>query len=237
MNEDTFLRAVTEILIKNVDTRDDCESKRGTLLFDSSTIPPIGIGSYLIRLHKYFDCSQSCHVLALIYLDHFARACDDFALTVRNVHRLYLASLVLAAKFWEDMFYDNTYYAKCGGVRLVELNRLELAFLSVVKFKLWVSLDEFKSYLRVFSIKEDYFPTMPRPSLPRRQQSLSVLETCLAYTPILTAHSDESLGAGTDVLIGADDSATCRKSVMTPISSLSTCAERSDENDDASDAN
>eukprot|EP00397_Hematodinium_sp_SG-2012_P029267 GEMP01030895.1.p1 GENE.GEMP01030895.1~~GEMP01030895.1.p1 ORF type:complete len:206 (+),score=15.52 GEMP01030895.1:237-854(+) len=205
MNEDTFLRAVTEILIKNVDTRDDCESKRGTLLFDSSTIPPIGIGSYLIRLHKYFDCSQSCHVLALIYLDHFARACDDFALTVRNVHRLYLASLVLAAKFWEDMFYDNTYYAKCGGVRLVELNRLELAFLSVVNFKLWVSLDEFKSYLRVFSIK--------------------------------TAHSDESLGAGTDVLIGADDSATCRKSVMTPISSLSTCAERSDENDDASDAN
>jgi len=168
-----MLRTVTEILIKNVDTSDKRRDYHGSLLFDSSTIPPIGIGAYIRRLHAHFDCSESCHIMALIYLDHFREATDRFRLTVRNVHRLYLAALLLATKFSEDTYYDNNYYAKCGGIRLSELNRLELTFLRVVDFRLTVPSDEYEAYLDFIKIKH----TMWVDSTPHIPNVLSRLET------------------------------------------------------------
>lgn len=42
--------------------------------------------------------------------------------------------------------YSNRYYARVGGVGLTELNRLELAFLKLVKFDLTVSKEEYAVY-------------------------------------------------------------------------------------------
>lgn len=151
MSDDEFIRQIINIVLKRVNGTVGDET-RGTPLFDSASIPGIGIGRYLQRLDKYFDCSEACHVLALIYLQHFSDLSDDFALTVRNVHRLYLISLVSAAKFWDDVFFDNTYYARCGGIRLPELNRLELTFLGVLNFKLWISAEEFQDALKSFNL-------------------------------------------------------------------------------------
>jgi len=150
MSSDEFLHQITNIVLKRVEPVD--EMKPGTPLFDSARLPCIGIGSYLQRLDKYFDCSESCHVLALIYLEHFSRLSEDFGLTVRNVHRLYLISLVSAAKFWDDIFFDNTYYARCGGIPMVELNRLEHSFLNVLKFQLWVSAEDFQDALKSYNL-------------------------------------------------------------------------------------
>lgn len=151
MSDDEFIRQIINIVLKRVNGTIGDET-RGTPLFDSASIPGIGIGRYLQRLDKYFDCSEACHVLALIYLQHFSDLSDDFALTLRNVHRLYLISLVSAAKFWDDVFFDNTYYARCGGIRLPELNRLELTFLGVLNFKLWISAEEFQGALKSFDL-------------------------------------------------------------------------------------
>lgn len=53
---------------------------------------------------------------------------------------------MLAAKFIDDAFFNNAYYAKVGGVTTAELNRLEMEFLFGIDFRLYVSLSTFGKY-------------------------------------------------------------------------------------------
>ncbi|KAK1770192.1 cyclin-domain-containing protein [Phialemonium atrogriseum] len=46
-----------------------------------------------------------------------------------NIHRLIIAGVTCASKFFSDVFYTNSRYAKVGGLPLGELNHLELQFL------------------------------------------------------------------------------------------------------------
>lgn len=43
-------------------------------------------------------------------------------------------------------FFNNTYYAKVGGITRAEMNRLELKFLFGIDFRLYVSLSTFEKY-------------------------------------------------------------------------------------------
>ena len=53
---------------------------------------------------------------------------------------------MLAAKFFDDHYYNNTYYAKIGGVPRNEMNLLELEFLFLVNFSLYLDPDEYEKY-------------------------------------------------------------------------------------------
>lgn len=50
-------------------------------------------------------------MLGLIYMDRFIQR-NDFALTALNVHRVAITSVMVAAKFFDDQYYNNAYYAK-----------------------------------------------------------------------------------------------------------------------------
>ena len=53
---------------------------------------------------------------------------------------------MLAAKFFDDHYYNNTYYAKIGGVPRNEMNILELEFLFLVNFSLYLDPNEYRKY-------------------------------------------------------------------------------------------
>lgn len=53
---------------------------------------------------------------------------------------------MLAVKFFEDIFYDNAYYARVGGIPALEMNALELEFLFLINFSLHVQPAEFETY-------------------------------------------------------------------------------------------
>lgn len=63
-----------------------------------------------------------------------------------NVHRVIITSILLAAKFFDDAYYNNAYYAKVGGVLVNELNGLEVDFLFRINFSLHVPPDTFEKY-------------------------------------------------------------------------------------------
>ncbi|CAG8120897.1 unnamed protein product [Penicillium olsonii] len=63
-----------------------------------------------------------------------------------NIHRLVIAGVTCASKFFSDVFYTNSRYAKVGGLPLVELNHLELQFLLLNDFRLAISVEELESY-------------------------------------------------------------------------------------------
>ncbi|EPQ67928.1 Bgt-506 [Blumeria graminis f. sp. tritici] len=63
-----------------------------------------------------------------------------------NIHRLVIAGVTCASKFFSDVFYTNSRYAKVGGLSLAELNHLELQFLLLNDFRLSVSIEELEIY-------------------------------------------------------------------------------------------
>jgi len=108
--------------------------------------PPISIQDYLDRIAKYSCCSEECFVLALIYIDRLIQCNPEFLVNSLNVHRIIITSVMLAAKFFDDHYYNNAYYGKVGGVSNAEVNSLEIEFLFMVNFNLFVATEEYNVY-------------------------------------------------------------------------------------------
>ncbi|CAG9973982.1 unnamed protein product [Clonostachys byssicola] len=63
-----------------------------------------------------------------------------------NIHRLIIAGVTCSSKFFSDVFYTNSRYAKVGGLPLPELNHLELQFLVLNDFRLAVPVEDLEAY-------------------------------------------------------------------------------------------
>eukprot|EP00163_Fabomonas_tropica_P009578 TRINITY_DN193_c0_g1_i1.p1 TRINITY_DN193_c0_g1~~TRINITY_DN193_c0_g1_i1.p1 ORF type:complete len:230 (+),score=58.66 TRINITY_DN193_c0_g1_i1:1036-1725(+) len=57
-----------------------------------------------------------------------------------------MCSVMLAAKFIDDTYYNNAYYARVGGVPCGEMNSLELEFLFLINFGLHTTPEIFYRY-------------------------------------------------------------------------------------------
>lgn len=127
--------------------RSAMETKQAATVFDSSAIPPIGIDKYLMRLSSTFRCSDATFIAALIVVDRLLEYDGGrLPLTMQNVHRVFLASLVVSTKYHEDLVYSNSHYAKAGGVHLREVNRLERVLLATLDFDLRVEPEQYRQY-------------------------------------------------------------------------------------------
>ena len=74
--------------------------------------------------------------------------------------------MLLAAKFFDDAYYNNAYYAKVGGVLVSEMNGLEVDFLFRVNFSLHVTTDLFQKYREELLSHADVNEMMPAAQLP-----------------------------------------------------------------------
>ncbi|KYF45615.1 cyclin2 related protein [Toxoplasma gondii ARI] len=110
--------------------------------------PQISIHDYLDRIAKYFGCSNECFVLSLVYIDRIIKLHRNFNVSILNIHRLLITSVMLAAKFFDDVYYSNKHYARVGGVRTREMNLLETQFLTLINYHLYVSPQEYDQYRR-----------------------------------------------------------------------------------------
>ena len=113
--------------------------------FTNKNIPSITIKDYLLRLSKYSKVNESTIILILIYID---RICNikRFFLTYYNIHKIILASFILAIKYNEESYYSMLYYSKLGGVSLSELKNLESEFLILIGYKLFVEEKLYDKY-------------------------------------------------------------------------------------------
>jgi len=115
--------------------------------FHSSTPPAISVKSYLEdRILKYAGCSEETFILALIYMDQVVQFNPDFIICSLNVHRLLITSIMLASKFFDDVYYNNAYYARVGGISNVEVNSLEMEMLRMISFSLFVEPEAYERY-------------------------------------------------------------------------------------------
>ena len=76
-------------------------------VFHGLTRPTISIQSYLERIFKYANCSHSCFIVAYVYLDRFSQRQPTLPINSFNVHRLLITSVMVAAKFMDDMWVES----------------------------------------------------------------------------------------------------------------------------------
>ncbi len=65
--------------------------------------------------------------------------------------------MLIAIKYNEDDYYSNSFYAKVAGITLNEVNSIEMEFLKLINFSLYVHDDaynKYSEYLRRYRIKE-----------------------------------------------------------------------------------
>ncbi|XP_020249144.1 cyclin-U2-1-like [Asparagus officinalis] len=124
--------------------RDDARSGA----FDSDRVLDMTIQSFLERIFRYARVAPPVYVVAYVYMDRLCQLNRGLRITLGNVHRLLVTSIMVASKFVEDLNYRNSYFAKVGGLSVTELNGLEVNFLFMMGFKLHVSVSVFESYCR-----------------------------------------------------------------------------------------
>eukprot|EP00178_Gracilaria_changii_P002096 TRINITY_DN130_c2_g2_i1.p1 TRINITY_DN130_c2_g2~~TRINITY_DN130_c2_g2_i1.p1 ORF type:complete len:329 (+),score=64.50 TRINITY_DN130_c2_g2_i1:342-1328(+) len=123
--------------------------KQEPSVFHALQPPSITPVEYLRRLARYAFCSRSAFILAFYYLQKIAglpKTC--LTITSLSIHRLLLTATLLATKMVDDILYDNAHFAKVGGLDVKELNMLELDMLSVLRFELCVSAEQFEAFER-----------------------------------------------------------------------------------------
>ena len=113
-------------------------------------IPSISIKEFLFRLTKYSKICESTLVIILIYID---RLCHKykFKITFFNIYKLILSALVVAFKYNEDEYYTTDFYAKLGGISIIEMNTLEYEFASMIHFNLFITQELFFKYYELLS--------------------------------------------------------------------------------------
>ncbi|ORX36329.1 cyclin-domain-containing protein [Kockovaella imperatae] len=133
------------------------------LSFHARHIPSITIEAYLLRILKYCPTTNEVFLGLLVYFDRMSRLGTPggvggesagarrgigrgFAIDSYNIHRLVIAGVTVASKFFSDVFYTNSRYAKVGGLPPHELNQLELQFLLLNDFRLVIPIEEMQRY-------------------------------------------------------------------------------------------
>jgi len=152
-------------------SRSAINSPASTLTFHARNIPTITLEAYLLRILKYCPTTNHVFLSLLVYFDRMSQLSQDaihkpFVIDSFNIHRLVIAGITVASKFFSDVFYTNSRYAKVGGLPLPELNQLELQFLLLNDFRLVISSAEMHNYgqqLIAFSnLQSPHIPGEPR---------------------------------------------------------------------------
>ncbi|KAF8529152.1 cyclin-domain-containing protein [Hysterangium stoloniferum] len=128
-----------------------------SLTFHARNIPTITLEAYLLRILKYCPTTNEVFLSLLVYFDRMSKLAFEatgksFAIDSFNVHRLVIAGVTVASKFFSDVFYTNSRYAKVGGLPQSELNQLELQFLLLNDFRLSIAAEEMQRYAEQLQI-------------------------------------------------------------------------------------
>jgi len=142
-----LVEVLSHVLTRLCELNDRCVITHPAVTrFQAITAPHVTIKSYLKRIVKYSNCSEQCFVLALIYIDRLNRINEGFKVNSLNVHRLIITSIMLGAKFFDDKYYNNAYFGKVGGVTCKEINLLEIEFVFMINFNLYVESGLYEDY-------------------------------------------------------------------------------------------
>ncbi|GAM20803.1 hypothetical protein SAMD00019534_039780, partial [Acytostelium subglobosum LB1] len=154
--DNNLLDVLCTVINRLITQGDQINTERREFYPPNRKPPTIGIDAYLARILKYSPCSKECFVLTMVYIDRFLSKCN-LIINSMNIHRIVITSLLISTKYLDDIFYNNEFYSQVGGISLIEMNKLEVNFLSMMNYTVNCPLEEFERYNReVEKVKRKY---------------------------------------------------------------------------------
>ncbi|KAK7747672.1 Pho80p cyclin [Diatrype stigma] len=128
---------IANMLSELIETNDSIAMKSGQLTrFHSRTAPGISVIDYLHRLAKHATLTPPLLLSMVYYIDRLCALYPDFTINTLTVHRFLITAATVAGKGLSDSFWNNSFYARVGGVKVAELKLLELEFLYRVDWRI-----------------------------------------------------------------------------------------------------
>ncbi|KAI0124605.1 cyclin-domain-containing protein [Hypoxylon sp. NC0597] len=128
---------ISNMLSELIETNDLIAMKSGHLTrFHSRTAPAISVLDYLQRLAKHATLTPPLLLSMVSYIDRLCEYYPDFTINTLTVHRFLITAATVAGKGLSDSFWNNSFYARVGGVKVAELKLLELEFLTRVDWRI-----------------------------------------------------------------------------------------------------
>lgn len=103
---------------------------------------------YLHRLARHATLTPPLLLAMVYYIDRLCALYPEFTINSLTVHRFLITAATVAAKGLSDSFWNNTTYARVGGVRVAELKLLELEFLYRVDWRIVPNPEVLVAYYR-----------------------------------------------------------------------------------------
>jgi hypothetical protein len=108
----------------------------------------ISIEDFINLIYKSTKMSISTLIMSIIYIDKFCEI-NKYILSLKNIHRILIASCLLSIKFNEDSI-STKYYSKIVGTNDIDLNNLEIYLFIKLQFSLFVDYDYYQKYFDYF---------------------------------------------------------------------------------------
>ncbi len=131
-------------------------------VFFCNAPPPISLHDYAVRLFEFMYAEESTFIVAGLYLAKLFQL-QPALFTHQSCHKLMISTCVVAAKFTDDVFYTNAYYAEVGGVRTSDICSLEKEVVKMLQWDLYVTPEMFSAAVATLSN-----PIIQAPQIPSR---------------------------------------------------------------------
>lgn len=87
-------------------------------------------------------------LVVVYYMDRLCAVYKEFTINTLTVHRFLITAVTVASKGLSDAFWNNTTYARVGGLKVAELRLLELEFLYRMDWKIIPNPESLEQYYR-----------------------------------------------------------------------------------------
>ncbi len=125
---------------------------------------------YLHRLAKHATLTPPLLLSMVYYIDRLCAMYPDFTINTLTVHRFLITAATVASKGLSDSFWNNTTYARVGGVRVAELKMLELEFLYRLEWKIVPNPEVLAAYYRPLVDRCPGYALPPESRTPREPE-------------------------------------------------------------------
>merc|ERR1740130_1219773 len=129
-------------------------------VFDSTAALPkhTTLHAYFARMEQKMQVDPLCFLIALAYLNRLVqRQGQAFCPTSHNIRPLMTAALVIASKANDDMYHDNRYMSRCGGIDAVELGALEVELCQLLAWELFIEAPELERVVAALDEPRDEY--------------------------------------------------------------------------------
>lgn len=201
LEEEAFVEAhiaqlakqVSAVIVDIVQTNDKSPFTTDKLTrFHSRAAPGISVQDYLLRIIKFCNLDKAVLLVLLYFADLFSESYSRFVLSSLTVHRFIITAVAVASKGLCDLFCTNTHYAKVGGITVMELNLLEVEFLTRVSYKIVPPQHVLPKYYHLIKLKGDSSVVSDASSA----SSVSNMETSSGTTADLAPTTSGEANAG-----------------------------------------